>query len=212
MQAGDEGELIERVATGDSSAIGPLLGLHSERLKRMLDVRIHPLVRARVDASDIWQDIQLEANRRLPEFMANREVPFFIWLRFLAKQKLSEVLRKHLGVKARTPHREQKLEDRQDESVSSLTLAGFLVASTTSPTAHLRREELRLTVTKAIQELSDIDREIVLLRHVEELSTVEAASELGISTATCRQRHLRALQRLRTALSDFQLKWALDDG
>ena len=201
-----EKELIEKAAKGDSGAIGNLLTRHSQRIKRMLAVRLDPRIRARLDESDVYQELQIEATRRLPEFLAERSVSFFVWMRYLAKQKLAELTRRHLQIQSRDPRREQR-SFRSDRNASSIALASFLIGNVTSPSMQVAREEMKGIIENAIQSLDQIDREILLLRHAEHLSTAEAAVELTISANTCRQRYWRALKRLKSVLDQHQLDW-----
>ena len=207
----NEHRLIDRASQGDSIAVGDLLTLHSQRLKRMLAVRLDPRIRARLDESDVLQELQVEAARRLPEFLSERAVPFFVWMRFLAKQKLAELTRHHLNAQSRDPRREQR-SIRSDRNASSIALASFLIGNVTSPSMQVAREEIKCLVENALQSLEPIDREILLLRHAEHLSTAEAAVELGIPPNTCRQRYLRALKRLKTVLDQYHLSWGEKNG
>lgn len=202
----DEEQLLEAAGGGDTSAVGELMGLHADRIKRMISVRIDPRLSARLDQSDVFQELQLDAIRRLPEFIANREVSFFHWLRYLGLQKLAELTRYHMQTQARDVRREVTAAS----DVSSLALANFLVASVASPSSVLAKVEMRSELDSVIAELDETDREILLLRHAEQLSSAEAAIELGISANTCRQRYLRALKRLRLALDARNLDWSAD--
>lgn len=207
MNSEAESVLLARVADGDTSAVGQLLALHSEPLKRMLSYRLPTQLNARLDSSDVWQEVQLDANRRLPEYFEKKEVPFKVWLRFLAKQKLDELVRRNFGTQARDPLREQQLIANQDLSATSVAIAQFLIDNATTPSMKLLRQELGQAVSIAIEQLEEIDREIIILRHMEEMSSSQAAVELGISVAACRKRHVRALQRLRSILDAHSLDW-----
>ncbi len=202
----DEEHLLDAAGGGDTSAVGALMGLHADRIKRMISVRIDPRLSARLDQSDVFQELQLDVIRRLPEFMAAREVPFFHWLRYLGLQKLAELTRFHMRTQARDVRREVAVAN----DISSLALANFLEGSVASPSAAMAQVELRLELESVIAELDEMDREILLMRHAEQLSSAEAAVELGISANTCRQRYLRALKRLRRALDARKLEWSAD--
>lgn len=207
MNTDAEKTLLARVEDGDASATGQLFVLYSDSIKRMLALRLPSQLNARLDSSDVWQEVQLDASRRLPEYLEKREVPFQVWLRFLAKQKLVELVRKNLGTQARDARREQHAYLNQDFSATSFAIAKFLVDNATTPSMQLRRQEIGEAVLAAIDRLEENDREIIILRHMEDMSCAEAAVELGITLAACRKRHVRALQRLRGILDEFAMDW-----
>jgi RNA polymerase sigma-70 factor (ECF subfamily) len=206
----EERVLIERVAQGDQSAFGPLMALHSDRLRRMISVRMDSRLKGRVDTSDVYQELQIEVIRRLPDYMANKDMGFFEWLRFLGRQKLAETSRRHLHAQARDVRREERLEHSPSDG-SSLALASFLVGEITSPSLQVSRREIREKLDAAIASLDEMDRETLLLRHAEQLSATEAAKEAGVSASTFRQRHVRALKRLKAALLEQNLDWVSRD-
>lgn len=206
-----EQSLIEKVSGGDHSAFGPLMALHRDRLKRMISIRLDSRLKGRVDESDVYQELQLDAIRRLPEYVSAPNVAFFSWLRFLGRQKLAEMTRRHVHAQARDVRREVRPGQLAGED-SSIALASFLVGEVTSPSLQVSRRELREKIELAIASLEESDREVLLLRHAEQLSASEAAAELGIPAGTFRQRHLRALQRLKTALEQNNLDWIDRDG
>lgn len=203
-----EHHLLSNAANGDEEAISLLFTKHRSRLKRMINARLDPRLTARIDASDVVQEVHVEVTRRLPEYMARPEVPFFNWMRSLAKQKLIEIVRRHVHAQARDVRREQPLTPNFTAD-SSVALAGVLLEQVPSPSSAIGREEIKTIVEQAISSLDEIDREILILRHVEQLKTIEAATELGITQSTCRQRHVRALKRLRDALAHLDLSWGL---
>jgi RNA polymerase sigma-70 factor, ECF subfamily len=206
-----ESQLIDRVARGDQSAFGPLMELHALRLRRMISVRMDARLKGRLDESDVYQELQLDVINRLPEYAEKREVSFFAWLRFLGRQKLAELSRRHVHAQARDVRREATLGHLPGHE-SSIALASFLVGEITSPSLQASRREIRERLDAAIATLDDTDREALLLRHAEHLSATEAATELGVSPNTFRQRHLRALKRLKTALIEQKLDWVSRDG
>lgn len=201
----DEVQLLAMVKQGDRQALGVLFDRHRNRLKRMVETRIDPRVRARIDASDVIQDVQIEATRRLTEYLEQPNVSFFTWMRFLAKQKMAEIIRRNVHAQARDVRRELNFEVSPE--ASSIALAGLLLANVSTPSALVAKAELKQIVDQAIGMLEPMDQEILLLRHVELLDTHEAAQELQISPSTCRQRHFRALRRLREILTPFQLEF-----
>lgn len=206
----DEKVLIDRVVQGDQSAFGPLMALHSPRIRRMITVRIDSRLRGRVDESDVFQELQMDVLRRLPEYAEKEEMGFFEWVRFLGRQKLAEMSRRHIHAQARDVRREENPGQLPGHE-SSIALASFLVGEITSPSLQVSRREIREKLDAAISSLDEIDREALLLRHAEQLSATEAALEAGVPANTFRQRHLRALKRLKAALIEQKLDWVSRD-
>lgn len=202
----DESELISRAVAGDTAAMGQLFSRHEVRLKRMISVRMDPRLGARLDSSDIFQELQLEASQRFQEFARQSATPFAVWMRFLARQKVAEACRRHLYAQSRDIRREQS-EFGSDADGASLSLASFLMGQITSPSMQVAKAEIRQLVLSAINSMEPLDREILLMRHAEQLSSSETAKELGIRQNTCRQRHVRALKRLKGLLSQHELAW-----
>lgn len=200
---GDDSETIhklQRARLGDPGAFGDLLARHHERLRRMVAVRLDPRLQGRIDAEDVIQETFLEATERLPDYLVEPKLPFFLWLRFLAGQRLLLLHRHHLGVQGRDAQREVALPPATRPGASSISIAHSLVEHRTSPTQAAAREELRARVAEALSGMQDIDREVLVLRQFEQLSNEEVALELGIDTSAASKRFLRALRRLRAAL------------
>ena len=165
----------------------------------MVAVRIDPRLKARVDPSDVVQDALLEAARELPDYLRHRPIPYYPWLRQLAWQRLYDLHVRHVETKGRSVMREAHLEmELSDESL--MHLAKHLAASATSPSTDLLREELRRRVRLALDQLKDSDREVLILRYLEQLSGKEIAAILSVSEAAVNMRHLRALKRLQGLL------------
>ncbi|MFO0810862.1 MAG: sigma-70 family RNA polymerase sigma factor [Gemmataceae bacterium] len=194
----DTDELLARAAAGDSSARGPLLERHRQRLKRMVAIRIGRRLAARVDASDVVQEALTEAAQRLDEYLRDRPLPYYPWLRRLAWVRLDKLRRRHTARK-RTVAREEPSELPEE---SALELADRLLAHDTAPPdAAIRREE-RLRVRAALDRMAVTDREVLVLRFLERLSTAETAAVLGLSAGTVKVRLFRALERLRLRMED----------
>jgi len=189
-------DLLERVQTGDVSALEQLFALHRAFLCRVIERRMDVRVRARVDPSDVVQETQLEVFRRLPEFLQRDPMPFRLWLIKTANERLSKVERFHLAAERRSSRREVPLPDR-----SSLALAQQLVASGMTASQRLARHEMVDRIRQVLTELSELDREIILLRTLEALSNDEAACLLEIEPAAAMKRYSRALIRLNKLLS-----------
>lgn len=198
MAAPDTEELLALAAAGDASARGQLLQRHRDRLHRMVAVRADPRLAARMDPSDIVQDALATAAERLDDYLRDRPLAFYPWLRQLAEERLATLHRRHVQARRRSVKREAGTLGLPDES--ALALADRLVARQSSPSARLQREELRAQVRRALAALPDVDREILVLRLLEELPAKEIAAVLGMTVGAIRTRQARALVRLRSFL------------
>jgi RNA polymerase sigma-70 factor (ECF subfamily) len=197
----DTDELLDLVQKGESGARHQLLQRHQSRLRKMVSVHLDRRIAARVDPSDVVQETLAAADRQLTAYLRDRPLPFYPWLRGIARERLVKLHRRHLSAKKRSAHREEPgVLDLPEESV--LELASKLVASGSAPSKHLLREELRERVQQALAQLRETDREVLVLRYLEQLSTRETAAVLGISEGAVKVRHLRALERLRQHLGD----------
>lgn len=194
--------LAERARRGEEGALAELLRAYEPRLLRQVALRLDPSLRRRLDPADVVQEASVEALRRFPEWCRQRELSFHLWLRLITAQALAQAHRRHLGAHMRDARREERAP-LASQSFSAADAADALVASMTSPTLAARRAELRARVLGALEELEELDREIVLLRHYEGLSNEEAAAELSITPAAASKRFVRALVRLRPALVEL---------
>ncbi len=198
----DTGELLRRAERGDSSAVQLLLARHRSRLSKMVALRMDSRIAARVDPSDVVQDALLEATRRLPDYLHTRPLPFYPWLRQLAWERLVHLHGRHIRAQKRSVNREGPLQiGLPDES--ALQLADHFMASGTGPSDRVIRDEMRQRVRTALEKLALNDRELLVLRYLEQLSTKDIAAVLGISTGAVKTRHFRAVQRLQAVLSDY---------
>jgi RNA polymerase sigma-70 factor (ECF subfamily) len=194
-------EHLRRAAAGDERSLTELFTRYRSRLKRMVKLRLDPRVRGRVDPSDVIQEAYLETCQKLAAYLQDPKMPFFLWLRLTTGQKLALVHRQHLGVQARDAGREISLYRGALPEASSAALAAQLLGKLTSPSQAAVKAELKLRIQEALNSMDPMDREVLTLRHFEQLSTVETALVLGITpTATC-NRYVRALERLRGILS-----------
>ena len=205
----DDGGLLAASESSRPGVLNELLQRHRKRLVRMADVRLHPQVRARVDASDVVQEAYLSASRRVEEYVADPRIPFFIWLRRLVGQRLHKAHRFHLDAQRRDVRREAR-EDRPMPDVSVVALVDRLVGMGTTPTQRLARDELRGRLADAVAALSATDREVLSLRHFEGLTNQEVAHELGVDKHAASKRYIRALRRLRQDLG-AALPWEQSD-
>jgi RNA polymerase sigma-70 factor (ECF subfamily) len=195
--------LLERVRAGDRDALNEIFTRDRARLRRMVEVRLDGRLQARVDASDVIQDAYVEVATRLEEYLNDPRLPLFLWLRLVVGERLSKLQRHHLGAQMRDAGREVSIYRQAAPAATSAALAAQLLGQHTSPTqAALRAERLR-RLQEALDSLEPIDREVLALRHFEELSRSEAAQVLGISEAAAAKRYLRALKRLKELLADL---------
>jgi RNA polymerase sigma-70 factor (ECF subfamily) len=197
-QSTDLEALLKRAGQGEEAARQQLLVLYQQRLRQMIAVRMDRRLAARIDPSDVVQETLGDAVEQLADYLRDRPIPFYPWLRQLAWKRLAELYRRHVLTGKRSVRREQHAAALPDES--ALELANRLLARGSSPSARLRREELRGLMQAALAQLAEHDREVLVLRHLEQLSTPEIAAVLGISEGAVYTRHLRALERLRHLL------------
>lgn len=197
--APDTDELLRRAEHGDGQARQAVLVRHRDRLKQMIAIRLDRRLAARIDPSDVVQDVLLDAARELDDYLRQRPVPFYPWLRQLAWDRLIELHRRHLHAQRRSVKREQPLAPHLSDE-SAMQLADRVLARQSSPSDRAVRSELRARVRAALDQLGERDREVLVLRHLEHLSTREIAAVLGISEGAVKTRHLRALERLRMLL------------
>lgn len=184
-------QLLDRIQLGDAAAFDELFERHRAVLHGFLDNRIDERLRARIDASDVVQEAQIVAFRRLDEFLVRRPMPFHIWLRKTAYEKLLMLRRQHVQSRRRATHREEPFPER-----SSLGLARRLCHRPSGPSHRLMRDERAEQVRRVLADLSAEDRELLLMRNYEDLAYGEIAALLDITAAAARQRHGRALLRL----------------
>jgi RNA polymerase sigma-70 factor (ECF subfamily) len=193
-------ELLDRANRGEAEAVERLLTTHREPLRRMIGLRLDPALAARVDASDVVQDVLLEAHRRLKDYLRDPKMPFHLWLRHIAKDHVIDAHRRHRQAQRRSLDREQALVPGRLADHSSFELAGQLVDPEQTPATAAIRQELQRRMNEAIGGLDEDDREILLMRHGEQLSNQEVAAALELSEAAASMRYLRAVRRLRAAL------------
>jgi RNA polymerase sigma-70 factor, ECF subfamily len=196
----DVDALLERVRQDEPGAVDRLLAEHREPVRRMIDLRLDPAIVQRVDASDVVQEVMLEASRRLKDYLQNPAMPFTLWLRHLAKDHLIDAHRRHHLARKRGVDREQPLRGPAWADRSSMELAAQLVDQERTPASEAIQQELQRKLHQAIAELDDIDREVILMRHFEQMSNQEVAEELKLTEPAASMRYLRAVRRLRDLL------------
>lgn len=183
--------LIQRVANNDACAMVELEGLIKSPLERIIRRRLDRRLQGRIDPIDIVQEAILEVIKRAQEYVKNPSMPLFLWIRFLTIQCLATYHRKHLHTGKRDVARDVPIDGRASPPVQ-----GHL----TSPTRAARRSEMQERVRRAIISMDEIDREVLILRHFEELSNAEVAEILGLRTSTASARYIAAMKRLRVIL------------
>jgi RNA polymerase sigma-70 factor (ECF subfamily) len=190
-------QLLDRAGAGDPAAFEALFARYRDFLRLVVRLRMDTRLRARVDPSDVVQDAQADAFRRLRDFLDRRPMPFRLWLRKTTQERLLKVQRAHLEAGRRDAAREVPLPEQ-----SSLVLAGRALASGSTPSEQLDRSETARRVREAVAALPETDREVLLMRNFEGLSNQEVAYLLDLDPAAASKRHGRALLRLRQALLD----------
>ena len=192
--------MLDGARNGEPGAVDKLLGEFREPLRKVIGLRLDPAVARRVDASDIVQDVLVEANQRLVEYLKKPDMPFHLWLRHLAQDRIIDTHRRHRLAQRRSVDREQPIARPAWTDESSVSLVAQLIDTERTPTSEAIRVELQRRLNTAIDQLSDDDREIILMRHHEGLSNQEVAHALQLTEAAASMRYLRALRRLRTVL------------
>ncbi|MGP0067103.1 MAG: sigma-70 family RNA polymerase sigma factor [Isosphaeraceae bacterium] len=188
-------DLIDRAGRGDGAARQELLERYRGYLRRMIEIRLDSRLARRVDPSDVVQETLFEASRRLDDYLRERPLPFYGWLRQLANERVIDAHRRHLIARRRNISMEKRELAIPDASAEQLLQT--LMAADTSPSGHLMRQERHERLESALASLSQRDREVVVMRHLEQLSTAEIAAMLEISEAAVKSRLLRALIRLK---------------
>jgi RNA polymerase sigma-70 factor (ECF subfamily) len=190
-------ELMEKARQGDPQAQEQLLGQHRDALRRMIALRLDPAIAARLDASDVVQDVLLEASRRLDDYLRNPVMPFPLWLRHLAKDHIIDAHRRHRLAQRRGVDREQPVVPTALAGHSSIELAAQFIDPEKTPASAAMQHELQQRLYRAISALEDNDREMILMRHFEQMSNQEVAGALNLTEAAASMRYLRALRRLK---------------
>src|SRR5256885_788648 len=203
----DETDPIEQLRRGDRQALATLFDRYRDRLRRMVELRIDARLRARLDASDVLQEAFLDVARDLDAYLADPKLPPLLWLRLHVGRRLTTLHRQHLGTRMRDAGMEISLYHDALPEASSAALASMLLGKHTSPTQAALRAERLLRVQEALNTLDPIDREVLALRHFEQLSRSETAEVLGISPEAAAKRYFRALKRLKEVLASMPGGW-----
>ncbi len=194
-------DLLARAACGDSRAVSVLLGCYRDRLRHMVAIHMNQRLAARIDASDVVQEALVTASTQLDDYLRDPEIPFYLWLRRIAWNRLVDAYRRHLVCQGRSVHREEPL-GLNDGSVH--LLADHLLSSGSGPLQQLIREELQERVRATLMQLDPTDQEILLLRHLEQLPIIQCAAVLNVTVAAAKKRYVRAMERLRDLLGPME--------
>ncbi len=200
-QADPHVELLRRVKGGDEQALAELFSFHRPRLWRIIHFRLDSRLAGRVDADDILQEAYLAAAQRIRHYLDDSSHTFFVWLRLIASQTLIDVHRRHLGAQMRDASRDLSIH-AQYAQATSMSIASQLLGNFTSPSQAAMRDEVANQLEQAIDSMEPIDREVLALRHFEELANSEVAEVLGIQQKAASIRYVRALKRLKDVLGD----------
>jgi RNA polymerase sigma-70 factor (ECF subfamily) len=195
---------LARLRGGGVEEVASLFSQYEERLRKMVHYRLDRRLYGRVDAADVLQEAYLEAARRIDDYLARPDVPFFVWLRQITAQVLIDTHRRHLA-KMRSANQEVRLHRGAYVHATSFSLAAQLVGKLTSPSRAAMREEMLVQVRAALDGMDELDREVLALRHFEELTNNEVAEVLGLQKAAASNRYVRALKRLRGVLEKLPL-------
>src|SRR5215470_9841079 len=190
-------ELLDAARNGNEGALAVLVERHRDRLEGMVRLRMDRRLQGRVDPADVVQDAYLAVRAKFPQYSADPRLPFFLWLRLEVGQKLVDVHRFHLGAKMRDVAQEVSLHYGALPQVTSVSLAEQLLGKLTSASRAAMRAELKVRVQEALNSMDPHDREVLILRHFEELSNTETAQVLGIKPSAAVNRYVRALKRLK---------------
>lgn len=193
-------DLLAGARGGDAEAVNKLLDKHREALRRMIDMRLDRRIRQRVDASDVVQDVLVDAHRRIGDYLSNPAMPFHLWLRQMAQDRLIDAHRRHRDAARRSLDREQPLVIAGTDDRSTIELAAQIWDRELTPAAAATVRELQERFAAAVEELDEQDREVVLMRHFEQLSNTEVAEALRLTPPAASMRYLRAMRRLRELL------------
>jgi RNA polymerase sigma-70 factor (ECF subfamily) len=199
----DERGTLQRAVGGDQAAWAQVLAPHRNRLRRMVALRLDQRLRGRIDPSDVLQEAFLQAAQAWPKYLERPEQPVFHWLRWLTGMALQLVHRQHLGVRARDAGREVQLLDRPWPEATSAALAALILGRDTRPSVAAIRAERQTRLQETLNAMAPLDREVLVLRHFEELTNAEVARELHLRESAASKRYIRALDRLKEILASL---------
>ncbi|MBA3313979.1 MAG: sigma-70 family RNA polymerase sigma factor [Planctomycetota bacterium] len=199
-------QLVVRVIAGDRSALAELFEGYRPRLWRIVRFRLHPRLQGRIDADDVLQDAWLRAETRIGAFITEASQSCFVWFRMIVTQALVDLHRRHLGADKRDARRECSLDGRWSAESTVTSLTFHLADRLPSPSSAAAKIESAERLDSSLEALGDLDREVLVLRHFEELTNSETAMVLGITEQAASMRYVRALDRLRAVMEAAQVK------
>jgi RNA polymerase sigma-70 factor (ECF subfamily) len=195
--------LLKRVAAGEQTVWGELLTRHQRRLRSLVSLRLDHRLQGRIDPSDVIQEAYLEASRQLADYLKDPSIPFYLWLRLITGQRLVALHRHHLGTQGRDANREVSIYRGALPEASSAALAAQLLGHGSRPSEAAMRAERSLRLQEALNSMDPLDREVLALRHFEQLSNAETAQVMELGESAASKRYVRALQRLREILASM---------
>lgn len=197
--------LLQNARAGDEKAGSDLINSYRARIRRMIDLRMDRRLNSRLDASDVVQETMLEANRRLSEYFQNPPTELFVWIRWIANDKLVDAHRFHLGAQKRDVGQEISIHRRTVAEATSYALAEHLLGRFASPSEAIRQVEVQAAIESAINRMEPVDREVLVMRHFENLTNKEVAESLGLTKSGASRRYIAAVKRLKEQLQDIPL-------
>ena len=198
----DETGRLRAAGADRDRVLGELFEAHRARLMRMVELRMDPRLKARLGASDVLQDAFVEVRNRLEDYLDEPRMPFFLGLRQTAAQRLAMLYRHHIGTQKRDARRQVSLAHPAFPAATSAALVDRLFADQTTPSTGAARMEMRAQLERFLEQMKREDREVLVLRHFEELSNAETAQELGLDESAASKRYIRALKRLRASMEE----------
>ncbi len=203
-----EVDLRAQLTDHPDKVLSEQMALHHDRLLRLIQFRLSTHLAGRIDPEDIFQESWLAASQRLPFFLENENLSIFVWLRMIVTQTMVDMERKHLGTQKRDPFREQNVRSIGNAqgfngTVTSFSLAHFLIGNITSPSNAIAKQEQSEKLHQAISAMDEMDREVLALRHFEELTNLETAEVLGIQPKAASIRYVRAMRRLKEIIESL---------
>lgn len=196
-------DLVRQAVAGDQAALVALFDQHRDRLRHMIRLRLDRRLQGRVDPSDVLQDAFVDLSEKLSDYKTRGELPFFLWLRLVVGERLLRVHRHHLGAAMRDAGREVSIHQAASPQASSASLAAQLLGKLTTVSRAVARSEMQQMLQDALDGMDPIDREVIALRHFEELSNHEVALVLGLTKAAASKRYVRAMLRLKEVLGEM---------
>ena len=197
-------DLLAKMRAGSEEALAEVFSHYRERLRRIIQFRLDYRISPRISDSDVLQEAYISAAKRLDHFQQHEEIPAFLWLRLLVGQQLIDLHRQHLKAEMRDVRKEVSLQQNAPSPHTSMAIAAQLVGRMTAASEIVARAERIERLEATLNQMDPIDREVIALRHFEELSNVETAKVLDVEPAAASKRYIRAMERLGQLMAQFQ--------